>query len=175
MRYSIIFSGKGTKTAFQVWKCYPEATEVFRALSSPQAMLSKERFVVLMYSQNEPHQEVNIARASMFSQGTRGIEGIPTTQAALEQHIKRAAFQAGHVWGCTLDPIRERPSAAEWGWHLSSDGWIPTWTSLPEASKACNELIKCGWKRAIRGLCKCNKANLPCTALCTCNGNCYQE
>ena len=34
------FSGKGKKTAFQAWKCYPEATEVFRALSLPQTILS---------------------------------------------------------------------------------------------------------------------------------------
>ena len=175
------FSGKGKKTAFQAWKCYPEATEVFCALSLPQTMLSEqqfrvlERFVVIMYSRTSPHQDVNHARQSMFSQGTRSIESIPPTQAALEQHVKRAAFQAGHVWGRTLDPIQELPSAADWGWHLSSDGWTPTWSTLPEASEACNELIKCGCKSACRGLCKCTKANLPCTALCTCNGNCYQE
>ena len=175
------FSGKGKKTAFQAWKCYPEATDVFCTLSSPQTTLSEEqfrvleRFVVIMYSRTTSHQDINKARQSMFSQGTRTIESILPTQAALEQHVKRAAFQAGHVWGRTLDPIQELPSAAQWGWHLSSEGWIPILTTLPKASKACNELIRCGCKRACRGLCKCTKANLPCTALCACNGNCYQE
>lgn len=175
------FAGRGKKTAFQAWKCYPEATAVFRSLSSPQTLVSEEqfrvleRFVVIMYSRTTPHQNVNMARQTIFSQGTRGIESIPPTQAALEQHVKRAAFQAGHVWGRTLDLIQDLPSAAEWGWSLSSDGWTPKWTTLPEASKACNELIRCGCKRACRGLCKCTKANLPCTALCACNGNCYQE
>ena len=123
------FSGKGKTTAFQAWKCYPEATEVFFALSLPQAMLSEqqfrvlERFVVIMYSRTSLHQDVNHARQSMFSQGTRSIERIPSTQAALEQHVKRAEFQAGHVWGRILDPIQELPSAADWGWHQSSDGW----------------------------------------------------
>lgn len=28
---------------------------------------------------------------------------------------------------------------------------------------------------AHRGLCKCTKANLPCTTLCACNGNSYQD
>lgn len=99
------FSGKGKKTAFQAWKCYPQATEVFRALSLPQIILSEqqfrvlERFVVIMYSRTSPHQDVNHARQSMFSQGTRSIESIPPTQAALEQHVKRAVFQAGHVCG----------------------------------------------------------------------------
>lgn len=50
------------------------------------------------------------------------------------------------------------------GMHLSSDGWIATWSTLPEALKACNELIKCGCKSACRRLCK-RMANLPCTAL----------
>ena len=97
------FSGKDKKTAFQAWKCYPEATEVFRALSLPQTILSEQQF-----------------------RGTRSIESIPPTQVAFEQHVKRAAFQAGQVWGRTLHPMQELPSATDWGWNLSSDGWIPT-------------------------------------------------
>ena len=29
---------------------------------------------------------------------------------------------------------------------LKMDGWIPTWSTLLEASKACDEFIKCGCK-----------------------------
>ena len=46
---------------------------------------------------------------------------------------------------------------------------------IPKASKACSELIRCGCKRAYRELCKCTEANFSCTALCACNGNCYQD
>ena len=155
--------------------------KVFRTLSTPQAMLFDdqlrvlERSVVLMYNRTTPHQDVNKARQFMFSQGSRSIESIPPSQAALEQHIKRAAYQAGQVCGQTLVSIQELPSAAERGWDLTSDGWKPTWKTLPEASKACNELIRCGCKLACRGLCKYTKANLPCTALCACNGNCCKD
>ncbi|XP_068704634.1 52 kDa repressor of the inhibitor of the protein kinase-like [Montipora foliosa] len=38
---------------------------------------------------------------------------------ALAQHIKRAAYQAGHVWGQTLEPMQELPGPAEWGWQQS--------------------------------------------------------
>ena len=31
---------------------------------------------------------------------------------------------------------------------LEMDGWILTWSTLPEASKVCNEFIKCGCKGA---------------------------
>ena len=102
------FSGKGKKTAYHTWKCYPEAIECFHPLSSPQAMLSEEqfrvleRFVVIMYNRTTPHQDVNKARLSMFSQGTRSIESIPPTQAALAQHVRREACQESSIssWSC---------------------------------------------------------------------------
>ena len=86
----------------------------------------------------------------LFAQGNKSIENIPPTQAALTQHIKRAAYQAGHVWGQVLEPMQELPSPAEWGWQQSPEGWSPKWTTLAEASKACSELISCGCKRACR-------------------------
>lgn len=49
----------------------------------------------------------------------------------------------------------------------------PVWSSMPEALKACQELIKCGCKpgRKCRS-CKCGKARLPCTNLCGCARQC---
>lgn len=97
-------AGKGKKTAFQAWKSNPEVTETFRVLSSPQDTVYEEqchaleRFVVVMCSRTCPHQTVNEARQVLFAQGNKSIENIPPTQAALAQHIKRAAYQAGHVW-----------------------------------------------------------------------------
>ena len=132
--------------------------------------------MVVMYSRTCPHQTVNEARQVLFAQGNKSIENIPPTQAALAQHIKRAAYQAGHAWGQALEPMQELPSPAKWGWQQSPEGWSPKWTTLAEASRACSELISCGCKKACRGLCKCTKASLPCTALCTCScaGSCYQ-
>ena len=57
-----------------------------------------------------------------------------------------------------------------WGWHQSPEGCSPKWTTLAETSQACSDLISCECKRACCGLCKCTKANLLCTALCS-----YQE
>lgn len=174
-------SGRGKKTAWNAWKSMPEITETFLHLSTPQSTVSEEdiqaleRFVVILYSRTCPLTSVNEARQSIFAQGTRTIDNIPPTQAALVQHIKRAAYQACQVWGQALEPVQELPSPLEWGWQQSEGVWSPIWTTLPEAAKACSELISCGCKRACRGLCKCTKANLPCTALCFCAGNCFQE
>ena len=120
-----------------------------------------------------PRQTVNEARQALFAQGNKSIENIPPTQAALAQHIKRAAYQTSHVWGQALEYMQELPCSAQWEWQQSPEDWSPKWTILAEASKACSELISCGCKRAFRGLCKCTEANLPCTALCSCAGSCY--
>jgi len=44
------------------------------------------------------------------------MSGLPPTKAALQQHMKRAALQGGHYWGCTTVPYRQLPSPADWGW-----------------------------------------------------------
>ena len=70
-------------------------------------------------------------------------------------------------------PSPELPSPSQWGWNKSTDGeWEVNWTTLPEATQACRELIRCGCKKGCRGRCKCQKAALECTALCSCGGLC---
>ena len=66
---------------------------------------------------------------------------------ALHQHVKRAAFQAGHIWGQSQIPKPEVPSPHQWEWVKSDkDGWQPFWTVMPEASKGCHQLIRCKCK-----------------------------
>jgi len=42
------------------------------------------------------------------------VELIPPTKAALEEHVKRAAYQGGHAWGQVLLPASELPPATSW-------------------------------------------------------------
>ena len=75
-------------------------------------------------------------------------------------------------------PNPELPSPSEWGWALSeADAWKPQWTTLPEASKVCQELVKCGCKPELgcKERCKCLKAAMSCTALSKCGGDCEGE
>ena len=85
------------------------------------------------------------ARQTWHGTANRGIESIPLTQAVLEQHVKRAVFQVGHVWGRTLDLIQEfQVQQSGDGICLPMDG---NRNGQPYP-KACNELIRCGCKRA---------------------------
>jgi len=60
-------------------------------------MESFERFVVLMYDRTSELQGADAARRCLFSKKSKEIENIPPTAAALLEHTKRAAFQAGHI------------------------------------------------------------------------------
>lgn len=77
------FVGHGKKTA---WAVFPELTyALFKVSSAPteipqEVMTTIERFVILLFDQ------IN-------------AESIPPTKAALEEHVKRAILQGGHVWG----------------------------------------------------------------------------
>lgn len=158
-------------------------TPVFNVLASKPNVVSDEhmeeieRYVVLLYSRTSSASSVNEARKVLFAQSSRTIKNIPPTQAALRQHVKRAAYQAGYVWGQCLLAEQVLPSPAEWGWKLDTDGdrWVPVWSTLPEVSKSCAELIHCGCRKSCTGPCRCFKANLPCTGLCVCGGHCHQQ
>lgn len=137
-------------------------TEAFNELMQMQGDVSElsksllERFVVLMYDRTSDIMEVNEARKQLFTQKSRALENIPPTKAALEQHIKRATYQA-NVWSKALVPDPELPSPSDWGWVKEVTGWQPLWTTLPEASQSCYELIHCGCKKGCTMRCKCKK------------------
>ena len=82
-------------------------------------ILKLERFVVIMYCRTSGDMNVNTAWMTLFSQMSRNIDNIPPPQAALDQHIKRSSYQAGHVWGQSLEVQPELPDVTDWGLDIS--------------------------------------------------------
>ena len=122
------------------------------------------------------------ARRNLFPRNN-SVQQIPPTRAALEEHVKRAVYQDGHLCGETLllDPVL--PSPTDWRVCVcvracvrgcvrvcvKTEGiYEPHWTTLPQASKSCHELISCGSKSGCRKRCMCKKDALQCTGLCFC-------
>ena len=128
---------------------------------------------VLLYKRSTHLVDINELRKVLFAQGNRQLENIPPSKAALTEHIKRALFQAGHIWGQVLNANPVLPSPAEFGWVKEENIWGPFWSIFTEASKGC--VIKCSCKRQCSGRCKCFKARMNCTQLCACGGDCYDE
>ena len=83
---------------------------------------------------------VDEARRELFCQKNRSMETIPPTQNALLQHTQRAAYQAG-IWTTSNYTNLDTPSPEGHGWLFdkTSNSWIPVWTTIPVASKACSE------------------------------------
>ena len=169
------FAHVSKATALKVWSLFPIVDESFAKLSNcptdddiAESMPLLERFVVLLYHRTSNCVDVNSCRRELFCKG-RAIDNIPPTQDALQQHVRRAAYIGGYVWGNSLIRIMNLPSFEEYGWNADA---TPHWTDLPQASKGLRELIKCHCTKGCTGNCKCKRASLPCTELCQCKGGC---
>ena len=108
------FRNKGKKTAWKTWNIFPEATPVFSRLSQHPPTIEDddmkilEKFVVLMYNRSSIADGVDEARLDLFARKQRPYEAIPPTRAALIQHIKHAAYQAGCVGSGNSVPARSK-------------------------------------------------------------------
>ena len=169
------FGNVGKKTAWDTWKMFGGVTETCLALSKGPHTLDEdhtailERFTILLYDRTNTLSNIDEARKRLFTKKGRTMYTIPPTRGALHQHTKRAVYQGGHCWGKSLEVAPVLPSPSNWGWTNPSH-WTPLWTTLPEASIASRQLLRCGCKKNCKGNCKCVKAALQCTALCQCNG-----
>ena len=126
------------------------------------------RFVVILNVRSRAAHVVDEARQELFAQKQRSYDAIPPTHAALREHTKCAAYQAGIIWGQATEANQELPSPAEWGWCQNGDAWKVCWTTLPPIAEICQELTKCSCKKLCNRRCKCTRSGLTCTALCSC-------
>ena len=125
-----------------------------------------EKFVVLMYDRSST--AVSVARLDMFARKQRPYEAIPPTRAALLQHTKRAAYQAGCIWGQATQCKPQEESPADWGWTKVGAQWQVYWTANASVAQSCEQQAKCNCKSECCGRCKCFKLGFNCTALCGC-------
>lgn len=168
------FRGKGKKAAWQTWNVYPEASPVFTKLSMHPPVIDDEeqkvleKFVITMYDRSSQATDIDAVRLDMFARKQRSYDTIPPTRAALVQHSKRAAYQAGCIWSQSTLRQMELESPGEWGWQQQDNCWQILWTTLPPIAESCQQLTKCGCQTECRRRCKCYKFTLPCTELCSC-------
>ena len=171
------FTNYGKKTHWLIANSSDEFWPTFAFLSKQPQTISQEtmdiveKYTVLVYDKLSRETKVNVARRSLVARG-RTIDRIPPTKDALILHTRRAAYQAGHIWGNAIIPSPEIPQVTEWGWKLDNSRLLPVWTLLPEAAKACRHFIKCKCKEICKNRCSCLTAGLQCTELCSCKGDC---
>ena len=74
-----------------------------------------EIFVVTMYDRSSTAAGVDDARLYLFVRKQGTYEAIPPTRAALLQHAKRAAYEAGCIWSQSTLRQPETQNPADWG------------------------------------------------------------
>ena len=163
------------KTAWQTWNVFEEISPIFSKLSSYPVVLDDadicelEKFVMALYDKSSSADTVDKARLDLFARKQRNYDAIPPSSAALCEHIKRAVYQAGMIWGQAMVPAYTPETPSDWGWTKINNEWVIYWTSLPPIAESCQELVKCACKKRCSGQCSCFRMGLPCTALCTCS------
>jgi len=171
------FQGKGKKSAWSTWNSYPALTQALCNLQTAGSVIQQrdvvvvERFVVIMYDRTSDCLTLDSTRKHLFTKKSRTLDLLPPTSDAFLQHVIRAVHQAL----CWLQSLEKQPTAydpSHWGWTRQADRWTPLWMTLPQLSQSCRQLIHCSCKKGCTSRCKCAKANLACTALCQCDGEC---
>ena len=106
-----------------------------------------------MYDRTSTCTDSDKARRKLFAR-KNNVQLIPPTKAALEEHVKRAVYQGGHVLGQILLPAPELPPPTNWGWSMTGGQYTPYWTRLPEAADNCIELVSCKCQKGSVRRCK---------------------
>ena len=70
-----------------------------------------------MYRERCGAARVNEVRHRLFITGSRSLENIAPTQAALFQHVKQVLLQASFYWSQATRDEQIIPDFSEWGWQ----------------------------------------------------------
>ena len=152
----------GKKTAWNVWETHNEIIAAFYELHNAAEQIAEETeasleyFTILLYDMIATGWFFyQWSQKELFIHKGHQMSGLPPTNAALLQHMKRAVLQGGNYWGCTTVPYRQLPLLLS-GW-ICPEQWKPLWSSLPEVSATCPELLKCSCRSRYRDckMCSC--------------------
>ena len=75
------------------------------------------------------------------------VQQLPT-RAALVEHCLLSVL---HIRLVTAGPSPVLPSPWEGGWTSYEGIWKSLWTTLPDVTKLCQELIRCRWEKGCQG------------------------
>ncbi|XP_014661606.1 PREDICTED: uncharacterized protein LOC106804783 [Priapulus caudatus] len=105
-----------------------------------------------------------------YSKRNKRKQSLPPTHAALRAAIMRAHYQA-LIWSVDVVANPELPSPDDYGWYLVEGQYRPVMTTLPPAPEAVIHLVRCSCAKTkcSSNHCKCRKAGLRCTELCSCS------
>ena len=108
------FAKVGKKSAWKVWATHvtnslPSISSTIHHSKSEKTEAALEYFTILLYDivRTSTCTSINEARKLLFTHTKKGrqMSSLLPTMAALQQHIRRAVLQGGHIWASTYDAI----------------------------------------------------------------------
>ena len=94
------------------------------------------------------------------------LQSLPPTSSAAKYHSLRI-YYADQEWLGNMHTL----NPTDWGWKVQDETITPVLTDLEIAPDRVLRIVSCGCKKACQMWCKCRKAGLFCTSMCsTCIG-----
>ena len=183
--YTSSFYQVGKVKFWNSWLSNTDISQTFLTFSdSPSLPLSDEalhvveRFIVSLYT-NEPSypSSIDLARYEIFKyRGNLEMRSLPPTRDALVQHIHKAAYVSGYIWGRShLTNTTDEP-LSNWTWNLSGGKiccvWLSSNTSPLSEDLSKKAFRKCGCRKKCTKICSCRKQEIRCLPNCKCRRNC---
>ena len=142
------FVGKDKKKALELVKEDQVARETVQNLGETiplgeHDIIKLEKVVCNLYNEHQCDR-VDELRYKMFCKG-KNVHSYqpPPTRASLENHLKRANYQAC-IWKCALDPQSPDTGPENQGWQLRDSQLEIVWTVLAPAPEAVMASVCCG-------------------------------
>ncbi|KAK3909702.1 Cis-prenyltransferase 4, chloroplastic [Frankliniella fusca] len=171
-------AARGKKKAWNSWNSFPDVTKAFRSISHPLQEVPDnifgllEKFTIRLYDSKSKATDVNTVRKDLYD-GVKTLSMIPPSKDSLRQHILRAAYQGGQIWGQAHLPEPTPADPTKWGWKKNGDTLQPMWSTLPDVWEKCQLKKKCHCKKMCTvSRCPCRITCTPCKVDCRCKGNC---
>lgn len=166
------FRGKGKVKAFQMMLESSAYQELFKSIgrdwSLDGVMPDLEKFICELYGKKD-ESSVNDLRYELFQQKYKIDSTLPPNKDSLENHAKRANYQACIHHRC-LDQSISAPSPEGHGWVIQNGVLNIVWNNLPFAPDSLLKHISCSCKKTgcSRGKCSCLEKKINCSELCKC-------
>ena len=155
-------------------------TDVFQHLGSrPMIVLTEhievlEKFLIETYYPKSNVTSLNVEREQHYLRlADMNIRNLPVSKKGLEEHVKRACYQAGWFWQEVVDnSVIQNP--ADWGWFWKEGQFLPRWQTsddeIIDVYTAINVCSNC--KKAKCERCKCKVSGMKCLPFCGCQRKC---
>lgn len=164
--------GHTKRTAISVYLDHPTLLSgLGKDPITKESLAEVDRFACLVYNVPEA-MTTGKARAIFITKGVTR-ERLPTTTDALKHHTMRAHLQA-LIWLKAIEPCPTIPNPSDCGWQLVNGQLKPVLLISEPVPESCINLINCGcFEMCVTHRCGCRKAEMPCTGLCKCSGQCF--